>query len=93
MIRHEILGGKVQVYRRENTRYWQCSASIKGRQFRATTKEEELPQAKQFAEDWYLGLRGKSNAGLLRTEKSFAAAAEQFVKEYGIITEGQRSPR
>ncbi|MCZ7656251.1 MAG: hypothetical protein M5R42_21305 [Rhodocyclaceae bacterium] len=31
-----------------------------GRQHRTSTKEEELPQAKQFAEDWDLTLRGKA---------------------------------
>jgi integrase len=89
---HDILGGLVQVYKRGG-RFWHCSASLNGRQYRVTTKEEGLPQAKQFAEDWFLELRGKSRAGLLKTEKTFAEAAEQFLKEYGVITEGQRSPK
>jgi len=93
MASHEILGGLVQVYRRGDGRIWQCSASIDGRQYRTTTKEPDLPQAKQFAEDWYLGLRGKARLGLLKTEKTVAEAAEQFLKEYEIITEGERSPR
>ncbi len=92
MASHEILGGLVQVYKRGDGRIWQCSASIDGRQFRTTTKEEGLPQAKAFAEDWYLELRGKARAGLLKTEKSFRQAAAQFELEYEIITEGQRSP-
>jgi hypothetical protein len=93
MFRHEILGGLVQIYRREGTRHWHCSTSLKGVRYRATTKEEDLPQAQQFAEDWYLELRGKSRAGLLKkSEKTFAEAAEQFIKEYETITEGQRSP-
>lgn len=92
MASHEILGGLVQVYRRGSGRYWQCSASIAGRQYRATTKEEGLTEAKQFAEDWFLELRGKSRAGLLKKrEKTFAEAAEQFLKEYQVITEGERS--
>ena len=78
MASHDILGGLAQVYKRGSGRFWQCSASINGRQFRATTKEEGLPQAKQFAEDWYLELRGKSRAGLLKKEKSFNEAADQF---------------
>lgn len=93
MASHEILGGLVQVYKRGDGRYWQCSASIDGRQFRSTTKEDGLEQAKQFAEDWYLGLRGKARAGLLKTEKTFSEAADQFEKEYQVITDGQRSPR
>ena len=91
MASHELLGGLIQVYRRG--KYWHCSASIKGHQYRSTTGEEDLPQAKQFAEDWFLALRGKSKAGLLLNEKTFRQAAEQFLKEYEVITEGQRSKK
>jgi hypothetical protein len=93
MSRHELLGGLIQVYRRGG-RHWHCSASIEGRQYRATTGEDDLVLAKQFAEDWFLGLRGKSKAGLLKKqEKTFRQAAEQFLKEYEVITEGHRSKR
>ena len=90
---HRILGGKVQLYRRGDSGYWWCAASLGGKQRRASTKEENLALAKTLAEDWYLELRGKSRAGLLKTEKTFQQAADQFTKEYGIITEGQRSER
>jgi len=90
---HELLGGLIQVYRRGDGRYWQCSASIDGKQYRKSTGEQDLEPAKQFAEDWYLGLRGKARAGLLKTEKTFDQVADQFEKEYEIITEGQRSER
>ena len=49
--------------------------------------------AKEYATDWFLTLVGKSRAGLLKTEKSFEETAKQFLKEYEVITEGQRSPR
>ncbi len=90
---HSLVGGKVQVYRRDNSRFSQCSASVGGKQRRTSTKEESLALAKQIAEDWYLELRGKDRAGLLTSEKTFRQAADQFLKEYGIITEGQRSAR
>ncbi len=92
MASHEILGGKVNVYRRGGLT-WHCSASVKGQQYRASTKETGLEQAKAFAEDWYLGLRGKLAAGLLKTEKTFAEAAKKFEQEYAVITEGERSPK
>ncbi|AHY54341.1 MULTISPECIES: hypothetical protein [Bradyrhizobium] len=92
MARHELLGGLIQVYRR-NGRYWHCSASIDGRQHRSTTGEEDLSLAKQFAEDSFIGLRGKAREGLLVNEKTFRQAADQFLKEYEVITEGQRSER
>jgi len=94
--RHEILGGKVQVYKRGG-RFWQCSATVGGRQYRATTKKEELPQAEDAAEDWYLELRGKFKRGDLgklvevNGERTFAYAAERFLEEFPVITEGQRN--
>jgi integrase len=93
--RHEILGGKVQLYKRG--RFWHCAATVAGAQHRETTKKEELAQAEDAAEDWYLELRGKFKRGELgqlvpaNNEKRFAEAAEQFLAEYPIITEGQRN--
>lgn len=89
---HTILGGKVYVYRRENSRFWQCSSFLAGRNHRVSTKEESLSKAKGFAEDWYLELRGKLRRGELKSEKTFAEAAEQFLREFEIITSGNRSP-
>src|ERR1700677_4577947 len=93
MTSHQLMDGKIQLYRRGNSRFWQCAASVGGKQRRTSTKEENVILAKQIAEDWYLALRGKDRAGLLTTEKTFKQAAEQFMKEYEVITEGQRSPR
>jgi integrase len=93
VITHDLMGGKLHVYKRENSSYWQCATYLKGRNYRRSTKEDSLEHAKQVAEDWYLELRGKSRAGLLKTEKTFNHAADQFLKEYEVITEGQRSPR
>ncbi len=92
MAQHTIMGGKVHVYRRENSRYWQCSTYLAGRNRRITTKEEGLSKAKEFAEDWYLELRGKHRRGEIKKERTFRQAADQFLREYEIITEGQRSP-
>lgn len=91
---HKLMGGKLNVYRRENSGYWQCSAYLNGRNHRISTKEDSLARAKQIAEDWYLELRGKSRAGLLkRPEKTFRDAAALFEQEYTVITEGQRSAK
>lgn len=92
-VRHELLGGKVQIYMRAKSPHWQCSASFDNRQYRATTKTESLAQAKDFAEDWYLDLRGKHKRGEVRGGKTFKQAAEKYEREYEIITAGERSPR
>lgn len=95
--RHEILGGKVQVYRRPGGKFWQCSTSLGGKQHRSTTEREELSQACDVAEDWYLELRGMFKRGefdklvAAKAEKTFRDAAEQFLHEFPIITEGQRN--
>lgn len=92
MAKHTIFDGRVHVYKRERSRYWQCSTYLDDRNFRTSTREESLGKAKDFAEDWYLELRGKHKRGELKEEKSFAEAATQFVREYEVITEGNRNP-
>ncbi|WP_421788637.1 tyrosine-type recombinase/integrase [Hyphobacterium sp.] len=90
---HTLYGGKLHVYKRPNSRFWQCSAYLKGKNRRVSSKEESLQLAKEFAEDWYLDLRGRARDGNLKNEKTFKQAAEQFRREFEVITEGQRSPR
>jgi integrase len=89
---HELMGGKLHVYRRENSNHWQCSTYLAGKNWRVSTKEESLALAKDFAEDWYLGLKGKSRAGELKSGKTFKQAADQFLLEYEAITAGERHP-
>ena len=58
-----------------------------------STKEASLSKAKEFAEDWYVQLRGKQSRGEITNERTFTQAADQFLKEYEVITEGERSVR
>ena len=88
---YDILGGKVHVYKRPNSSHWQCSSYLAGKNRRTSTKEDSLSKAKEIAEDWYLQLRGKLRNGEIKTEKTFREASEQFLREYDIITQGQRS--
>ena len=89
---HTILGGKVHVYRRPNSSSWQCASYLAGKNRRTTTKEDSLSKAKEFAEDWYLQLRGKLRNGELKSGKLFREAAKLYLREFDIITQGQRSP-
>lgn len=91
MTTHELMGGKLHLYKRGNSRFWQCSSYLAGRNHRVSTREESLAKAKDFAEDWYLELRGKQRNGELVSEKTFAQAAKQFLREYEIITKGERN--
>jgi integrase len=93
MENHDILGGKVQLFRRPDSKYWWCATRLAGRQRRTSTKEDSLSHAKEIAEDWYLEMRGKSRAGILKTEETFGQAAKKFLTNYAILTEGQRSEK
>jgi integrase len=86
------MGGKLHVYRRENSGNWQCSTYLNGKNWRKSTEEDSLSHAKDFAEDWYLGLRGKSRAGQLKVGKTFKEAAKQFMHEIEALMTGERSP-
>lgn len=90
---HSILGGKVHIYRRPESPVWQCRTYLAGKDRRVTTKEKSLSLAKDFAEDWYLKLRGTYRDGTRTDEKTFKQAANQFIREYEVITEGNRSPK
>ncbi len=91
MTNHVLMGGKLHVYKRDNSRYWQCSSYIGGKNRRMSTKAESLAHAKEVAEDWYLELRGKQKRGELRSGKMFNFVADQFEREFEIITLGERN--
>lgn len=89
--KHAILGGKVHVYRREESGRWQCSTFLNNRNHRVSTKTDSLKLAKEFAEDWYFHLRLDQSEGRLKTEKTFREAAAQYEREFDIITGGDRN--
>ena len=89
----ELMGGKLHLYRRENSRNWQCSTFLAGRNWRQSTREDGFGHAKAIAEDWYLGLKGKMRDGELKVGKTFKEAAKKFMPEYQALTFGERSPK
>jgi len=91
--KHSILDGKVHLYRRSQNGLWQCSSYLAQKNHRVSTKEKVLSNAKAFAEDWYFKLRGSEQAGELSGEKTFKDAANQFKREYEVLTEGERNER
>ncbi len=93
MTKHTILGDKVHIYQRENSGKWQCATYLNGKNHRTSTKESSLALAKDFAEDWYLGLRGQAKRGELHNEKTFKHAAQKFLDEYAVILADERNPR
>lgn len=91
---HSMFDDRLQVYKRDNSRFWQCAARVNGRRFRQSTGEESLERAKDVAEDWYLGLRGQARNGeIAPKEKTFGDAAEQYLKEARVLAGSARSER
>ena len=120
---HSLMDGKVHLYKRENSRFWQCSTFIEGKNHRISTKSTSLTMAKEFAREWYMaayvdasrrqqhsrvyrllnkfGMKPEATTttapALQAKEKApssghtFREAAEKFIAEYGIITQGQRN--
>jgi len=117
---HSLMDGKLHVYKREGSRFWQCATYMNQRNHRQTTKEENLVDAKEFAREWYMALyvdeRRRRKGGrpffsmaeqAPSTEETgnpvdrrrrrtpsgptFSQAAEAFVREYEIMTQGERN--
>ena len=64
------MGGALHVYKRVDSKFWQCATFINGFNHRASTKEPSLAQAKDIAKDWYLTLQGKLLKGELQDKKN-----------------------
>src|SRR6202453_4123164 len=90
---HDLMGGLLHVYKRENSPFWQCATFLNGRNHRVSTKLESLAHAKDFAEDWFLELKGKVRRGEAPgCGVMFNKAADQFLHEFLALTAGERSP-
>ena len=50
--RHTLLDGRVHVYRRESSRFWQCAIYLSGRNYRASTHQDRLDAALTVAREW-----------------------------------------
>jgi integrase len=91
------MGGHVHLYKRtDDAKYWQCAAFVNNKNHRVSTKMEGISQARDFAEEWYLELKGKLHRGELpgkrsKDEKIFRVAANAFYKEFEVLTAGERS--
>ena len=91
---HDMFDGRLQVYKRGESRFWQCAARVGTQRFRNSTKEEDLSRAKDVAEEWYLSLRGMMRNGeLVKKERTFADAAEHYLRHARVLAVSVRSPK
>jgi hypothetical protein len=86
-----ILDGKVNLYQRGKAGIWQCATYLEGTNHRTSTGEKNLFAAKEFAEHWYMSLKLRQSKGEKLSDKTFAQAAERFIKEYEVMTGGTRN--
>lgn len=96
---HQVFGGRAYLFKRDDSKYWYAATFLNGQNRRHSTGQENLKAAIEDAEEWYINLRGQAKAGTLDSmdakaaEPTFAEVSAQFMKEYSVLTEGQRSPR
>jgi hypothetical protein len=90
---HLLMDGALHVYRRENSRFWQCSTYLGSRNHRQTTKEVSLAAAKDFARDWYMERcvedrqRRRGGVSLLNSP------VQAVVAEPGQVVDGRRGTK
>jgi integrase len=100
-LHHPVLGGKAYVFKRDDSQFWQAATYINGHSYRHSTKEAQLHDAVEFAENWYMTLWGKASIGALEPpkgskeplEKTISQWSEIFLNEYAVMTNGQRSDK
>src|SRR6185437_7075849 len=95
---HPVFGGRAYVFKRGKSSRWQAGTFLNGNRYRHTTKEEDLENAIHAAEEWYITLCGRNSIGALKApsqtaEPTFREVADQFMKEYAVLTDGERSPK
>jgi integrase len=92
---HEVFGVKVQIYRRSKSPFWWCSTTVGGERHRTSTGKEDYDQAALVAEAWALKLKGveRWGGGLKKAKRPFEVAAKQFLDEFEVLTQGERSPQ
>lgn len=72
--RHTLLDGRVHVYRRANSRFWQCAIYLSGRNYRASTHQDRLDAALTVAREWALDRIAEDRLGGRRLSLNEAVA-------------------
>lgn len=89
---HDLFDGKLRLYQRAGSPYWQCTAVLGNRKWRVTTRERSLPHAVDVAKDWYQTLREKLAAGRIKPFRRFSDVAAEFHAEYSTLMRYERNP-
>lgn len=90
---HDLFDGKLRLYRRKGSPYWQCTTFLGEKKWRVTTRERSLPHAVDVAKDWYQTLREDLACGTVKPYRPFRDVAVAFCQEYETLLRDERSPR
>ena len=78
-----VFEGRVKLYRRSGSQYWQARARLHASVYRKTTGEMSLDLAKHIAEEWYLDLRSGVSCTDRKETVDFRRVANIFAQEWG----------
>ncbi|MFN3585547.1 tyrosine-type recombinase/integrase [Phenylobacterium sp.] len=74
--RYTLLDGRVHVYRRENSRFWQCAIYLSGRNHRSSTHQDRLDAALTVAREWALDRIAEDRLGARSLSLNEAVATD-----------------
>jgi integrase len=71
---HTLLDGRVHVYQRKNSRFWQCAIYLGGRNHRISTRQDRLAPALTVAREWALDMIAQDRLGARQLRLNEAVA-------------------
>ena len=79
-----VLDGKLHIYLRPNSKFWQCGFHHNGVYVRTSTKNAKLDEATEAAKHWYYGKQAelKLGAPVAPTKTTFSHFADLAVADY-----------
>ncbi len=85
----EAAGGRVSIYRRKNSRFWQCQCTINGKTHRVSSRTQDLNDAQRFATLWFIELTEASDNSIPHDLESATYDSEE-TKEFFNFPPGNR---
>ncbi|MGH6963392.1 MAG: tyrosine-type recombinase/integrase [Phenylobacterium sp.] len=90
---HTIMDGRVHLYRREGSRFWQCAVFLAGRNYRQSTRQTNIAYAMEFAREWFLDRAAEDRLRRRGIESSAAPIARPEVQEPKRKLSGEKTFR
>jgi integrase len=90
-----VLDGKLHIYKRQRSNFWQCGFHYNGSYLRSSTKETDLSTAIERAKQWYYEkqVEIKMGAPVAPRNSTFAYHAELAIKDYERLAQQGRGSK